>query len=89
MNCSSRDPDLEEFLEFLQGDVQDTILKQVFKEYSSDKSRQTDIWYTLMREIVNSTLVKGRETLLESLERIWVTCSWVFCMMVMKNFGIC
>lgn len=74
IKCSRLDSDLEEFLEFLQGKVLDTILKQVFKECSSGKSRQAGTWYPLMREIVNSTVVKGREVLRGSLERIWVTC---------------
>jgi hypothetical protein len=74
MKCSRHDSGLEDFLEFLQGKVQDTILKQVFKECSSGKLRQADTLYPLMREIVNSTVVKGREALRGSLERIWVTC---------------
>ena len=74
MKCSMHNTELEEFLEFLQGTVQDTILKQVFKECSSGKSKQADTWNPLMREIVNSTVVKGREALRGSLERIWVTC---------------
>jgi len=80
-DCSNRDPDLEEFLEFLRGDVQDAILKRVLEERNSvgyrvcDTSMQTDIWYTLMREIINSIiLIKEGETLRGSLEHMWVTC---------------